>query len=177
MSHLRSHVAPPLTGDEVGSAIRDALTAQDVEQARELFAEYARWLGEDLCFQGFASELAGLPGEYAPPRGRLLLVGPPGGAFGCVALRPLDETVGEVKRMYVQPARRGEGWGRRLAASIIAQAQVIGYRELVLDTLSRLVVARAVYAELGFEECAPYYDNPLAGVVYMRLKLAAGPAR
>ena len=79
--------------------------------------------------------------------------------------------------MYVQPARRGEGWGRRLAVAIVAQAQAIGYRELVLDTLSRLVAARAVYAELGFEECAPYYVNPLAGVVYMRLKLAPGPAR
>jgi putative acetyltransferase len=166
-----------MAGDEVVPAIRDALTAQDVEQARALFAEYARWLGEDLCFQGFGAELAGLPGEYAPPRGRLLLAGPAGGAFGCVALRPLDERVGEVKRMYVQPARRGGGWGRRLAVAIVAQAQVIGYRELVLDTLSRLVAARAVYAELGFEECEPYYDNPLAGVVYMRLKLARAASR
>ena len=177
MSRLVTHHSPPPVGAEVASAIRDALTAQDVEQARALFAEYARWLGEDLCFQGFAAELASLPGEYVPPRGRLLLVGPPGGAFGCVALRPLNETVGEVKRMYVQPARRGEGWGRRLAVAIVAQAQAIGYRELVLDTLSRLVAARAVYAELGFEECAPYYVNPLLGVVYMRLKLAPGPSR
>jgi len=172
-----SRASPPLAGDEVSFSIREALTAQDVEQARSLFDEYARWLGEDLCFQGFAAELAGLPGEYVPPRGRLLLVGPAGGAFGCVALRPLDERVGEVKRMYVQPARRGEGWGRRLAAAIVTQAQTIGYRELVLDTLSRLVAARAVYAELGFEECAPYYVNPLPGVVYMRLKLAPGAAR
>ncbi|MEP6942318.1 MAG: GNAT family N-acetyltransferase [Betaproteobacteria bacterium] len=169
-----NHASRPVGGDDFAFAIRDALTGQDVEEARLLFAEYARWLGEDLCFQGFAAELAGLPGDYVPPRGRLLLVGPPGRAFGCVALRPLDGRVGEVKRMYVQPARRGEGWGRRLAAAILTQAQAIGYRELVLDTLSRLAAARAVYAELGFEECAPYYDNPLPGVVYMKLRLAPG---
>ena len=130
------------------------------------------------------AELATLPGAYAPPRGRLLLAGEPGTAFGCIALRPLAaraaapatraqrrDAVGEVKRLYVQPAHRGDGWGRRLAEALIAEARAIGYRELKLDTLDWMADARALYARLGFRECAPYYDNPLAGVVYMALAL------
>ena len=98
------------------------------------------------------------------------------------ALRPLDSdrgvaapgaevAAGEVKRLYVQPLRRGEGWGQRLARAIVDEARVIGYRELKLDTLEWMSAARALYARLGFGECAPYYDNPLAGVVYMSLEL------
>ncbi|HEY1459953.1 MAG TPA: GNAT family N-acetyltransferase [Casimicrobiaceae bacterium] len=155
------------------AVIHQADSPEDIEQARALFLEYAQWLGVDLCFQDFSRELAELPGAYAPPSGRILLAAVNTSAFGCVALRALDDRVGEVKRMYVQPARRGEGWGRQLAVAIVAQARFIGYRELVLDTLSRLTSARALYAELGFSECAPYYANPLPDVVYMRLRLDA----
>jgi len=162
--------------------IRIADSPRDVELARTLFVEYAHWLKVDLCFQGFERELASLPGAYAPPRGRLLLAGTPDAGFGCVALRPLDSdrgvaapgaevAAGEVKRLYVQPLRRGEGWGQRLARAIVDEARVIGYRELKLDTLEWMSAARALYARLGFGECAPYYDNPLAGVVYMSLEL------
>lgn len=156
------------------AAIRLASGAPDVALARSLFEEYARWLDEDLCFQGFAQELAALPGAYAPPRGRLLLAGPPGDAFGCVALRPLgDETdrAAEVKRLYVQPRARGEQWGRRLATRVIDEARRIGYRELKLDTLQRMTQARHLYESLGFVECEPYYHNPLGAPVYMRLDL------
>jgi putative acetyltransferase len=153
-------------------SIRAAESPQDIVQTRALFMEYAQGLGVDLCFQDFGTELASLPGAYAPPRGRLLLAGAPGAAFGCIALRPLDDSAGELKRMYVQPARRGEGWGRRLAVEIIAQARGAGYRELKLDTLARLSAARALYAELGFSECAPYYANPLPDVVYMTMRLS-----
>ena len=142
---------------------------------RALFMEYAQGLGVSLCFQDFDAELASLPGAYAPPRGRLLLAGAPGAAFGCIALRPLGDRAAEVKRMYVQPARRGEGWGRRLAVEIIAQARAAGYRELKLDTLAPLLAARALYAELGFRECAAYYPNPLPDVVYMTMQLAPDP--
>jgi GNAT superfamily N-acetyltransferase len=152
-------------------AVRQAESPEDVAQARALFLEYAQWLGVDLCFQDFTRELAELPGAYAPPGGCILLAAANESAFGCVALRAIDGGVGEIKRMYVQPARRGEGWGRKLAVAIVAQARCIGYRELVLDTLSRLTTARALYAELGFSECAPYYVNPLPDVVYMRLRL------
>jgi putative acetyltransferase len=161
------------------AAIRPAAEDTDFALARGLFEEYAQWLGVDLCFQGFAEELKTLPGAYTPPRGCLLLAGSPGTAFACIALRPLpagasllpDSVAGEVKRLYVQPARRGEGWGDRLARAVIAHAGASGYRELRLDTLEWMKPARSLYASLGFRECEPYYDNPLSGVVYMRLVL------
>ena len=159
------------------AALRHATTPADVALARALFVEYATWLDVDLCFQGFAEELATLPGAYAPPTGRLLLAGEPGTAFGCIALRPLalaDDRLpgpvpacGEVKRLYVQPAHRAGGWGNRLATAVMAEARAIGYRELKLDTLDWMTAARGLYARLGFRECAPYYVNPLPGVVYM----------
>lgn len=165
-------------------ALRLAGNARDIELARALFIEYAGWLKVDLCFQGFDRELATLPGDYAPPSGRLLLAGAPGEAFGCIALRPLvaggscDDAkttavigTGEVKRLYVQPGIRGGGWGRKLAEALIAEARAIGYRELKLDTFDWMTDARRLYSELGFRACAPYYDNPMPGVVYMSLKL------
>jgi GNAT superfamily N-acetyltransferase len=160
--------------------IRDASSAGDVTLARRLFEEYAAWLDEDLCFQGFADELATLPGKYAPPRGRLLLAGPPGDAFGCVALRPLGEgadgAVGEVKRLYVAPRARGQGWGRKLAQAVIDEARVAGYAQLKLDTLERMADARRLYESLGFVRCDPYYHNPLGAPVYMALDLRASRA-
>ncbi len=156
------------------AAIREATGAEDVALARRLFVEYARWLDVDLCFQGFDRELATLPGAYARPRGRLLLAGEPGRAFGCIALRPLgDEAAGsgEVKRLFVRAHARGAGWGRRLVEALIAEARAIGYRELKLDTLERMVDARRLYEDVGFRRCAPYYANPLPDVVYMALTL------
>jgi len=156
--------------------IRAAATTIDFAQARALFEEYAAWLAVDLCFQGFAEELATLPGAYAPPRGLLMLAGSPDAAIGCIALRPLDEgsapgTVAEVKRLYVRPAARESGLGRRLVQSVIDGARGMGYRQLKLDTLDRMAEARALYERLGFSECAPYYHNPIPGAVYMALEL------
>jgi GNAT superfamily N-acetyltransferase len=175
------------TGTKVaGAAIRPADSPADVALARALFLEYARWLKVDLCFQGFEQELATLPGAYAPPGGRLLIVGTPGQAFGCIALRPLDSgsgcgcgaapkvaahRMGEVKRLYVKPEHRGAGWGVRLALTLIEEARAIGYKELKLDTLDWMSAARTLYSGIGFRECAPYYANPLAGAVYMTLAL------
>lgn len=162
--------APPRPAN--AASIREATTANDMALARALFAEYARWLKVDLCFQGFDEELRTLPGAYAPPRGRLLLAGFDAEAFACIALRPLAQpAVGEVKRLYVQPARRGEGWGRSLIAALLAEACAIGYGELKLDTLEWMNAARALYEETGFRPCAPYYVNPIPGVVYMSLRL------
>jgi GNAT superfamily N-acetyltransferase len=177
-----------LIADTRAAAIRHAATPRDIELARALFVEYAQWLKVDLCFQGFDEELATLPGAYVPPRGRLLLAAARDEAFACIALRPLasdggcscgtegasvgtDALTGEVKRLYVQPAHRGEGWARRLAQMLLDEARTIGYRELKLDTLSWMSPARALYSSLGFRECAPYYRNPLPGVVYMSLAL------
>jgi putative acetyltransferase len=158
----------------VTATIWQAESTEHVAQARALFLEYAQWLEVDLCFQGFDAELAGLPGNYAPPRGRLLLAGARGHAFGCIALRPLDSIprTAEVKRLFVQPAQRGQRWGHRLGEALIAEARTIGYRELKLDTLAWMTPARALYSELGFRECAAYYANPLPDVVYMSMQLS-----
>ena len=160
--------------DTTRAVIWNAVLADHIAQARALFLEYAQWLDVDLCFQGFDAELAGLPGDYAPPRGRLLLAGMDDRAFGCIALRPIDAAsrTGEVKRLYVQPAQRGQRWGRRLGEALVAEARAIGYHVLKLDTLAWMTAARALYAELGFRECAPYYENPLPDVVYMSLQLS-----
>ncbi|HVF63623.1 MAG TPA: GNAT family N-acetyltransferase [Casimicrobiaceae bacterium] len=159
--------------------IRQADAPVDFDAARRLFREYADWLNEDLCFQGFDAELAGLPGDYAPPRGRLLLAGPHDDPFGCIALRPLvmpgsphPHATAEVKRLYVQPRGRGKRVGSTLARTLIDEARTIGYRMLKLDTLGRMMAARRLYADLGFVECAAYYVNPLAQPVYMELDLA-----
>ena len=163
----------------MSAPIRAATTPIDIAQARALFEEYAAWLNVDLCFQGFARELASLPGAYAPPRGMLLLAGPPGASVGCIALRPLasagsdPDATAEVKRLYVRPEARGTGLGRRLVQRVIAGAREIGYRELKLDTLDHMTEARALYAKLGFIECPPYYHNPIDGAVYMARSLEA----
>lgn len=157
-----------------GELIRRAVTPAQIAQARALFEEYAASIGVDLCFQNFSDELASLPGAYAPPRGTLLLAGPDARPSGCAALRPLPAgapDVGEVKRLYVRTDARGSGLGRALALQILADARVAGYRELKLDTLPTMAAARALYASLGFRECAAYYHNPVGGTVYMTLAL------
>ena len=154
-------------------AIHQAGTPQDIEVARELFREYADWLRVDLCFQDFERELARLPGDYAPPRGRLLLAFHHESAVGCVALRPIDPATGELKRLYVRPEARGKRVGWRLVEQAIAAAKEIGYRRLVLDTLPQMSEAQVLYRSFGFVEVPAYYENPLPGVVYMALTLDA----
>lgn len=152
-------------------AIRLASSPADIAQARALFEEYAASIGIDLAFQGFAEELATLPGKYAPPRGRLYLGGAPD-AQACVALRPLaEEGVGEVKRLYVRPSARGTGLGVSLASALVRDAREMGYRELRLDTLPSMAGALRLYRRLGFVERSPYYHNPVPGTVYMHLAL------
>ena len=147
--------------------LRDAEFPGDLELVRALFREYAVELGVDLCFQGFEEELASLPGKYAAPSGALLLAGD----MGCAALRDVGEGICEMKRLYVRPSARRSGLGRDLAIGIVERSAHLGFREMVLDTLDQLAPAIRLYREIGFEECAPYYDNPLQGVVYMRRAL------
>ena len=157
--------------------ILQAYTPSDLETARALFREYERFLGVDLCFQGFAEELATLPGRYAPPQGRLLLAREGEQTAGCVALRPLEEEgTCEMKRLFVRPAYRGQGLGRRLATRIVGDAFALGYTVMRLDTLDTLDRAMHLYTALGFERCAPYYTNPLPGVVYWERALSNSSA-
>ncbi len=149
-----------------------ASSTEDIQQARQLFEEYAAWLGINLCFQNFDKELAGLPGDYAPPNGRLFLADDGDEVVGCVALRKIGNRVGEMKRLYVRPAFRGRGLGRALTEKLIAEAKQIGYASLRLDTLpGKMDQAVAIYRSLGFEEVAPYYQNPVAGATFMELVL------
>lgn len=150
-----------------------AVTTADIAAVRALFSEYAAALGVELCFQGFAQELAELPGRYAPAvGGRLLLARCQGEAAGAVGLRDLGAGTAEIKRLYVRLAYRSQGLGRRLVQVLIEQAQAIGYRRLVLDTLLSMTEARRLYAEFGFQETSAYYHNPLPDVTYLERWLA-----
>jgi len=143
----------------------------EIPAVRELFCEYAAGTGLDLCFQNFEDELQTLQGKYAEPGGRLFLMFFGFMPAGCGALRPFRDDIAEMKRLYVKPAFRERGYGRLLSERLIAEARRIGYRAIYLDTLSSMVAARALYGELGFVECEPYYDNPLPNVCFLKLGL------
>lgn len=139
---------------------------------RELFLEYAQSLGFSLCFQNFDQELAGLPGDYAPPEGQLLLAYHEGQLAGCVALHRLEPRICEMKRLYLRPQFRGKSVGLALVESVIAQARAIGYSHMRLDTVEPIMKdAVAMYRRFGFREIAPYRPNPIAGALYMELEL------
>ena len=150
-------------------------TAEELDAVRTLFAEYAQSLSIDLCFQNFAAELQNLPGDYAAPRGGLLLALVDGAVAGCCALRPLDTAdypnAAEMKRLYVRKAFRGFGLGRQLTEGILDVARQAGYACVLLDTLDEMESARALYADLGFEEIPPYYHNPIAGSHYLKVNI------
>lgn len=157
---------------EIGEATRP----EDVATVRELLREYERALGVDLCFQGFAEEVAGLPGDYAPPRGLLLLARNGSDIAGCIALRPVNDDTCEMKRLYVRDAFRASGLGRRLVERVIATAQALGYRRMVLDTLPTMVSAQRLYESFGFRDIAAYRHNPIAGTRFLGLELGAATA-
>ncbi len=146
-------------------------TAEEIELARTLFREYQQSLGVDLCFQGFEDELANLPGSYAPPSGRLLLLRVDREIAGCVALRKIGEGVCEMKRLYVRDAFRGQGLGRRLAEAILEEVRRIGYRKMRLDTLPSMRAAIPLYRSLGFSEIGAYRENPVEGALFFELTL------
>ena len=142
-----------------------------IQDVRQLFREYAASLSFNLCFQGFEEELASVPGKYASPHGRLLLaISEDGSAVGCVGLRPLNDETAEIKRLYVRPAFRIDGIGRKLMEYVLHEAKAIGYHLLRLDTVSSMVEANRLYDSLGFREIAPYCENPLPGARFLEMQ-------
>jgi ribosomal protein S18 acetylase RimI-like enzyme len=151
--------------------LAQAEAPEQIEEVRRMLREYEASLGVSLCFQGFEKELAELPGEYTPPRGRLLLAFVAGQAVGCVALRGLDDETCEMKRLYLRLGFRGRGAGRLLALAIIDEARKIGYKKMRLDTLPSMREAIALYESLSFKRIEAYCHNPVPGAVFMELRL------
>jgi putative acetyltransferase len=151
--------------------ISEALDPAAIAAVRALFQEYQEALGIDLGFQGFAAELETLPGEYASPRGRLLLARDSDAVAGCVAMRPLTSATCEMKRLYVRPRFRALGLGRQLAERVIAEARSIGYRQMYLDTLPVMAGAQRLYESLGFKDVPAYRHNPIAGARFLGIDL------
>ena len=147
----------------------------DLAAVRQIFGAYAQTLSVDLGFQNFEAELQSLPGDYAAPRGALLLAWVDGQVAGCCALRPLDNVdyanASEMKRLFVYPAFRRLGLGRLLAEAILDAARLADYSCVLLDTLNEMETARALYEDLGFSEVPPYYHNPHAGAHYLKVDL------
>ncbi len=149
-----------------------AKSESDIKEVRTLFEEYAAWLEISLCFQNFDRELAGLPGEYAAPDGRLLLAFDDDQVAGGIALRKIRATTCEMKRLFLRPEFRGRGFGRVLVKRVIEEARQMGYTQMCLDTLpGRMDQAVALYKSIGFKEIEPYYNNPVAGATFMELRL------
>jgi len=152
--------------------VYQAKTETDVDVARAIFREYEAWLGLDLCFQGFEGELKDLPGKYSPPQGRLYLASDGDTVAGCIALRPLESNVCEMKRLFVREEFRGMRIGKLLIERLIEDARMIGYESMRLDTFPpKMGKAVQLYESYGFREIAPYYDNPNEGVLFMELDL------
>lgn len=147
---------------------------EDLKNIDVLFNEYADSLGFDLDFQDFQKELDGLPGDYAPPEGCLLLAREGSQFIGCVALRKIDSKTCEMKRLYVRPDFRGKGIGRALSQRIIDEARRIGYNRMRLDTIPSMKQANALYRTFGFKKIKPYRYNPIKGALFMELTLKGG---
>lgn len=145
---------------------------EELPDVRALFTEYAASLGFSLAFQGFEAELASLPGRYAPPGGCILLARGAQGLAGCVAMRPLDASTCEMKRLFVRPAFLGRGVGRHLAEAVVGEARAAGYARMRLDTVPAMQAALGLYRSLGFRDIQPYTDNPLPGARFLELRLA-----
>jgi GNAT superfamily N-acetyltransferase len=143
----------------------------DTPKLRGLLKDYVEWIDLDLAFQEVDAEIENLPGDYAPPRGILLVACRDDGPVAMFGLRPLEGTVGEMKRLYVQPSARGHGLARALILRLMDEARALGYEEIRLDTLPMMGDAQALYAALGFTDIPPYYDTPIAGTRFMARRL------
>lgn len=152
-------------------SITPVCSQEDLRDTIGLFRAYVAWLDLDLTFQDFDSELASLPGKYAPPTGELFLARLQGAPVGCVAVRPLSQGVCEMKRLYVVDAAKGKGLGKQLAIRAINTARELGYVEMRLDTLPKMHAAVGMYRSLGFVATQPYYATPLEDTLFLSLDL------
>lgn len=149
------------------------VTGDDLAFVKTLFVEYAEGLGFSLCFQGFDKELAGLPGKYAKPKGNLWLAWVDGALAGCVGVRPYGKKRAEMKRLFVRPGFRGHRLGSRLTRTVVDHAKQAGYKTLLLDTIEdQMREAQAIYRQIGFEKCAPYYDDAPKDIVFYKMSLS-----
>ena len=168
-----SATSPATMGPAVRLCVPDC--ARSLVAARLILREYAGALAVPECLTSFEQELSALPGDYAAPRGQLLLAMAGDDVLACCALRPLDNVdysnACEIRRLYVRPGHRGLGLGRRLTEAQIDFARMQGYSCMLLDTLSEMEAARALYGDLGFQEVPPYYFNPIAGAHYLKVEL------
>jgi ribosomal protein S18 acetylase RimI-like enzyme len=153
------------------TSLHPARFPDDLDAVRAIFREYADSLGVDLSFQAFDAELASLPGKYAPPAGAILLAWRDGRVIGCVALRPFEYDICEMKRLYVREEGRGQQLGRRLAQAVVHAAREAGYRKMRLDTLPTMQAAQQLYASLGFRPISAYVFNPIEGTRFLELDL------
>jgi GNAT superfamily N-acetyltransferase len=144
---------------------------EQIDLTRVLFREYACSLGIDLCFQDFEKELSNLPGDYAPPGGRLYLGYVEEEPAGCVALRKIDADICEMKRLFVRPLYRGKGIGRQLVLALVRDAREAGYSRMRLDTLPSMKRALELYRAMGFKPIDPYRTNPVPGALFLELNL------
>jgi putative acetyltransferase len=152
--------------------IIEAYSPQEIEAAGNLFLEYQKWLNIPLCFQGFEEEIAGLPGKYAPPEGRLYLIKLGNNYIGCIGLRKISEGICEMKRLYVKPEHQGHGLGKKLVELIVDEAKKSGYNKMRLDTIKeKMPNAVDIYEKHGFKKIDAYYDNPNPHTLYMELNL------
>ena len=146
-------------------------TAQDIPHARDMLQEYVAWIALDLAFQEIDAEVAGLPGDYQPPRGALLVATLDERLVGMIGLRPIDASIGEMKRLYVRPEARGRGLAKQLIARLLDEARRLNYAEIRLDTLPIMGDAQSLYVALGFADIAPYYETPIVGTRFMAKRL------
>jgi GNAT superfamily N-acetyltransferase len=142
-----------------------------------MLTEYVRWIGLDLAFQEIDEELAGLPGDYAPPRGALLVATADDAPVAMIGLRPIDDGICEMKRLFVRPEARGRGLAKQLIDSILSEARRLKYDEIRLDTLPMMGDAQKLYVAMGFADIDAYYDTPIAGTRFMALRLRSDQAK
>jgi putative acetyltransferase len=162
---------PTLSTQHRPFSIVMATSADHYARARRIIEDYERWLGVDLCFQGFKEELETLATMYGRPKGALLLAEMDGEDAGCIALRDMGDGIAEMKRLYVAPDYRGLGIGRSLTEDFISVARSLGYSAIRLDTIPRLGVAYTIYQKMGFRKIRPYTYNPDPDAIFLELTL------